>query len=453
MHICPPGPADTTIQDSRRAPFARFIVTIRHKGRPWASVICDQAIVSGTSFATSVFIGRSLGKSQLGLYVLTYSLVVVLLELHNSFISSPYTIRHARLDPVLRAEHTGSALLVTLAFSLLVSISFLSAGESLASIVVRPDMANAFLCLSLIAIPLLLKEFGRRVCFAHFDNNRAVLLDSLASFFQLAGLLVLSRLRWLSVRNAYVIVAAASLLAGIQWLACWSARINFTRCGPRRLLSDTWTFGLLVVAGNLASIVPQQLFPWLLAWLRGPSEAGGLAACVGLLSMINPLISAVGNYLGPASAATRDNRELGRIILQSTAMLFFVNCAFCGAVILLGNRALSVLYGSQYVVDIHVLTALAASSFVSNCTLPLGFGFWAIGRPDINLRINAVSTVVTLVIGPWLVHSYGLMGAAIGLLLGNGVVSFLRVLLLRPTLSRVRTRRLLKITDLSGQSA
>ena len=90
--------------------FARALRTSRQNGQMWANVLFDQVLVSGTSFVTTVLIGRVLGKGQLGLYVLVYSVVIVLLEVQNSFIASPYTIHSPRLDQLRQAQHTGNAL-------------------------------------------------------------------------------------------------------------------------------------------------------------------------------------------------------------------------------------------------------------------------------------------------------------------------------------------------------
>ncbi len=73
--------------------------------------------------------------------------------------------------------------------------------------------------------------------------------------------------------------------------------------------------------------------------------------------------------------------------------------------------------------------------FASNCTLALGFGFWALDRPDMNLKINLASTAISAILGPWLVREHGLIGAAYALFMASTAVSVVRVLLLRRCLA------------------
>src|ERR1051325_11854112 len=57
-----------------------------------ALALADQAVVSGTSFLTSVLIGRWAGSSQLGIYAIGLSLLISVVAVQNSLISLPYTI-------------------------------------------------------------------------------------------------------------------------------------------------------------------------------------------------------------------------------------------------------------------------------------------------------------------------------------------------------------------------
>jgi len=107
---------------------------------------------------------------------------------------------------------------------------------------------------------------------------------------------------------------------------------------------------------------------------------------------------------------------------------------FCVTAIVLGNYVIVVLYGPAFKTDVTMLAVLAVSVIVANCTLALGFAFWAMGRPDINLKINLISTGFGLAAGPILVSRWGILGAAWGLLLGNAAVSLVRVITLKKVL-------------------
>lgn len=407
--------------------------SVRRKGRTWASVLFDQALVSGTNFLTTVLIARLLGKQQLGLYVLAYSIVVVLLEVQNSFIASPYTMNCSRLDGPAQARYTGSAFALTIGLSG-VATAVLLAGSAVFPVGLGdPGLRIVFLNLALIVTPLLAKEFARRACFAHFRTREVLLLDGLVSLIQIGGLFLLAKLGSPSVRSVYWLIAIASGTAVIVWITSWRNRTVITLAGAFHTLRATWSFGTWVLTGNLALVLSQQIYPWYLASFKGPAITGTFAACLGLFALINPLVSAIGNYLGPAtaSASSRGGRVLSRTVLRATVLVSGVVGLFCFVTVLLGNHLLLLLYGSGYKVEFHLIVVLAVSVLVSNATLALGFGFWALNRPDMNLKINLLSTATAVILGPWLVSRYGLLGAAYGLLIANTAVSAFRVLHLR----------------------
>ena len=64
--------------------------------------VVDQGVVSGTSFLTSVIIGRLGSQEDLGVYSLSLSLVMLLRGVQGELVCSPYTVYCNR--------HEGAAL-------------------------------------------------------------------------------------------------------------------------------------------------------------------------------------------------------------------------------------------------------------------------------------------------------------------------------------------------------
>jgi O-antigen/teichoic acid export membrane protein len=396
-------------------------------------------VVSGTSFLTTILIGRGLGKHQLGLYVLAYSIVVVLLEVQNSFIASPYTMKSPQLDLPAQARYTGSALVLTIGLSAIAAVVLFAVGIIFPAKSGLGEVKPLFLIVSLIAAPLLLREFGRRVCFAHFHVREVLFLDSLGSVIQIGGLLLLIYFGSRSLRSVYWLIASASGITAIVWWSSWRHKTVITFDGALLALRNTWSFGMWVLTGNLAIVLSQQVYPWYLGSLKGPDATATFATCTYLLALVNPFLTGVGNYLGPvtANASIRGDSELSRVVMRASLLLFLVVGMFSLAIVMFGNHLLQLLYGAGYRIDIHVLAVLGASVVVLNSTLAVGFGFWAIGRPDVNLKINSLAIVLAVTAGPLLVWLYGLVGAAFGLLLAALSVSVLRVWLLRRVLHRI----------------
>src|SRR5690606_908405 len=80
------------------------------RGRGAVSLI-DQMIVSGTTFTTSVVIGRLLSRESLGVYFLGWNLVLLARSIQGDLITSPYMMYHRRHDPHVAPYYTGSVIL------------------------------------------------------------------------------------------------------------------------------------------------------------------------------------------------------------------------------------------------------------------------------------------------------------------------------------------------------
>src|SRR5205809_7739217 len=54
--------------------------------------VLDQAVVSGTSFATSALLARSASRDELGVYYLALSVIYFARGIHEQLVSATYTI-------------------------------------------------------------------------------------------------------------------------------------------------------------------------------------------------------------------------------------------------------------------------------------------------------------------------------------------------------------------------
>src|SRR5207253_2914433 len=93
--------------------------------------VLDQAVVSGTSFATSVLLGRYASQSELGVYYLALSVVYFARGVQEQIVSAPYMIYCSRKDRTALAEYAGSSLIhqcIVMAATALLLVSALLAG-------------------------------------------------------------------------------------------------------------------------------------------------------------------------------------------------------------------------------------------------------------------------------------------------------------------------------------
>src|SRR5438105_4928947 len=81
-----------------------------HLGKDSLAVL-DQAVVSGTSFLTTILVGRWCGAEELGVYALGFSLVVTWTCVQESLIALPFTVHRHRTLEGTQEEYAGAVLI------------------------------------------------------------------------------------------------------------------------------------------------------------------------------------------------------------------------------------------------------------------------------------------------------------------------------------------------------
>src|SRR6185369_17376806 len=72
--------------------------------------VVDQAVVSGTNFATSVLLGRFAVQEELGVYYLALSVIYFARGIQEQLVSAPYMIYCSRKRGRELEEYAGSSL-------------------------------------------------------------------------------------------------------------------------------------------------------------------------------------------------------------------------------------------------------------------------------------------------------------------------------------------------------
>ena len=381
--------------------------------------LADQAVASITNFATGVILARCCTKDEFGLYMLGFTVILLVTDIQTSLIATPYMVYAPRLKGVNHALYSGSTLVHQLVFSLITAF-VLAAGAVVAHFGIGPHgLPRVMGALSTVIAVIMLREFVRRVCFAQLKLKAAFLLDACVGAGQIAGLLLIARLGWLSASSAYWVVGAVCAAAVIWWL--WADR-GFYRPRAGASIADlrrNWTFGKWVFASGLLWTASTNLYPWLLAFFHGAAAAGTFAACMGVVSVGNPVLLGIQNLVGPKIAheyAFNGPIALRRLVLRISGIIALPLSLLTVALILWGDQLVGVLYGHQYTGNMLVVAVLACNLLVTAVAFAFSRALFAVERADLDFRLNLAAIAIMATLGVWLVHSYGPLGAAIGLL-------------------------------------
>ncbi len=391
--------------------------------------LADQAVASITNFATGVILARSCTKDEFGLYMLGFTVILLVTDIQTSLIATPYMVYAPRLKGIKHALYSGSTLVHQVVFSL-ITMLVLAVGVVVAHFGIGPQgLPRVMGALTSVIALIMLREFVRRVCFAQLKLKAAFVFDASVGVAQIAGLVLIGRLGWLSANSAYWVIGGVCGAGVIWWL--WADR-GFYRPRADASIADlkrNWTFGKWVFASGLLWTASTNLYPWLLAFFHGAAAAGTFAACMGVVSASNPILLGIQNLIGPKIAheyAHNGPIALRRLVLRISWIIALPLLLLTLALIAWGDPMVGMLYGHQYSGNMAVVAVLACNLLVTAVAFAFSRALFAVERADLDFRLNLAAIAIMATLGVWLVRSYGPLGAAIGLLTAIVLTSMVR---------------------------
>jgi O-antigen/teichoic acid export membrane protein len=396
--------------------------------------VLDQAIVSGTSFVTSIIVGRCCGRDDLGVYYLALSIVLLVRGLQEQLVSAPYMIYCGRQEKEHQPRYAASSLLHQCVLSML--------GVTILAIVAlggwTPAGIHSSLWLLLTAAPLLwMREYVRQLSFAHLDVRAAIVTDATIAFTQLGGLAYLAWLGELNVQTALAVMGICCGLASVSWLA--SGRQHFTLCWSAAWTDwlRNWTFSRWALASHLLACSSPYILPWIVALTHGERETGTLGACATLVGLSNMFLIGLANYLSPKAARAYADHGLPELkrVLRQTAIMFVAGLGTMSvAAFLIGNHVAALVYGPEFFDTRWIIGILSLSVLANSLGVTAGNGLWALERPSASFVADLCSLMVTIVATATLVPAFGPIGAALAALAGTSSDALIRAWTLKRTL-------------------
>ncbi|MEQ1904386.1 MAG: lipopolysaccharide biosynthesis protein [Pirellulaceae bacterium] len=392
--------------------------------------LLDQTIVSGTSFLTTVMIGRVCGAEELGVYSLAFTLVVLLTNLQTAVLSTPYTIHGNRLSGQERHEFAGSVFVHCLMF--MAATSLCLALIAIGLFVFQPSNSYIYVMWGLAAsMPLLLlREFVRRFAFTHFQILTVLAVDISATVIHFFGLWLLLQNELLTTVNAYLVIAVSCAIASGIALAYLKNGIAVRWHNVFPELGRSWLLGRWLAATRGASLVQSYAVYWILAGFIGTAATGVYAACMTLLMAANPFIIGIGNLLEPQAAralAQGGVSQMRRVVWHATLLLGSVMGLYCGALVFFGGWIVPLLFkGQQFENQGAVIAILALGTLTHVWATGSTHGLRILERPDLSFRASILSLVITLTLSVILVPLFGLLGGAWAVFAGDIAATTMR---------------------------
>jgi O-antigen/teichoic acid export membrane protein len=245
--------------------------------------------------------------------------------------------------------------------------------------------------------------------------NVAMLGQTLATLVLLGVLGYMGELT--SVRSAYCYVLPPlcfALVFGIRIIRDMPFSIRRAKVAARRMIGYGLRSYGIDVMGVLSGYVDQILLVALLV----PAELGMYVVAASLARMLHMISGATSTVLFPKVAAQPLDQVMTYVSLSSR-----VTTTVTGLIALaLGLAApilLPVIYGPDFAAAVYIFPILLAEAVLSGTVKIIGQGLMGAGRPGTITMVQGVGLACVLPLLALLVPPYGVMGAAVAMLLST----------------------------------
>lgn len=397
-----------------------FFIWLKSKNQIWG--VADQLVVSVTSFAAMIIIARSTDVSQLGLYSIGNSLIVMLLTMQDSLITRPYSIQMFK-PAGTPEEHGFSSLLLSWILSSMAAVAALTAALYFAAKADGSGNTALALAISFVTPLVLFREFGRRYSFANLKAYRAFAVDLVAALSILVPMVYLGWSGKLNAVTAIVTIGCGAGLSGTLWFIRRRRAFRYSSDALKKTFWQSWALGKWLLGSQLAMQFQGYAIHWLCLLVIGVAMTGAYAACLSIVALANPFLYGFFNLLTPKSVRTLKDKgpiELRRQVFRDSTLLGGMMTAFTVFIYFAGEEIMSLVYsGEEYANQGHVLTVLSLASVAGAVGAFGGPAAIALQSAERGRAIASVA-MITCIIGSlaswYLISAYGLAGAAWGLL-------------------------------------
>jgi len=382
----------------------------------------DQAVVSATSFALLVMIGRWTNPAELGVYAVGASIFALLSAVQDSLITRPYAI-HLHQPSGTSEDHAFGALSLSVVFSAGVVIATAIAGLLLFAFDSDHQLSEIAWVIAGTIPFVLMREFARRFSFAHLAVAQALLLDCAVAILTIFAVVILARFGRLSAASALAMFGIVCGLGGCGWLCLIRREFSWSFRNLLPTLQRSWKMGKWFLSSQLAMQLQSYMTPWLALVFAGAAATGVYAACASIVAFANPLLFGFFNVLLPKFVRTLRHHGLAALRRQAyfdAVVLACIMGLLSFIIFAYGDEIMRLLYrGEAYSSSGDVLLVLTAASLAAAVGAPAAIALAAAEHARSVACVTVLTAVFSLGMILALLPTWGLLGAAYGILIAE----------------------------------
>jgi O-antigen/teichoic acid export membrane protein len=438
---------------SPHAPHAvSFAERVQSRLRPLSSwilrggaAVSEQALFAGGNFVLNVALARSLAPADYGAFAFTSTLLLILTGVYNAFILEPATV----IDPSRYESHLRQYWRAQLGLHVAFTIG-LGAVLAVAGLVVSNTASTAVgyaLTAAGVSVPAIyLFWLARRFMYVLRRPLAAMTGSALYLASIAAGLVIGFRLDLVTPFAGFVIIALASLVAGVFMLArvarLTPASASSANPNPpftlRSLVAERWQYGRWLFATVCLETAVAPAIVFIATSMLGLAVVGTLRAMQMFVAPLGHGMTALSSLALPALARDFGSDRPAALRKKSQIMVALLLTLGLGieVVFLLAHQPLEQLfYDGKYAAASILIPVFGLAALLEGLAASYTMVLSAVRRPQLLLLASAISAPIGLAISVICIHVWGMHGAALAFALTPAVSTVIRRRLASPWLS------------------
>jgi O-antigen/teichoic acid export membrane protein len=377
----------------------------------WA--LSAQAILSITRLLTSMTVGGRFGsgsEEQLGYYSSAFGVLMLLVGLHEAFVTTPLTVFNQNRVDSERKQFSGSMLVTSvLVIGLIAAITGLLIALQSGFHILKPELGAALVAAAALAPLQLLREFSRRWLLANLQVVASAWLECFFAACYLVALIGLVYASNVSAISVFVTIGCVNAIGLLVWWMIYRNEFQFASKSTTMQVSENFRYGRWVAGENVCSVLTMYLCVWVLTFSVDEAAAGVFFACFTVVLLANPFLLGIASILAPKAArAFVQNGWSGmrRVLLQYGTMIVGVLTCFSAILFVFGDDLTDLFFGPKYAeyfaTNFNGVNQITATLGLAMPFLGLSFvltsGLLAANRPYESFYSAIVGLIVLVVV-------------------------------------------------------
>lgn len=390
--------------------------------------VVAQGLLSATNFLIKIWLARETAKGDFGLFVVSFSTIMVFEQIHNALVNTPLIVLYREKEGPDRDDFISN--MATGQYFLVLPLVALFALAGLLFSLATGDLSRTLWVYPLVfVIPVYwMREFPRVLNFLQFRIKKILLMDLVVLFCIGSGLSLLSLYDALSGVRAVMVLGGSYLFSGIagHLLTRFRYRLDFERV--KRTFRETWQYSRWSLIGIVASSLQMSGYVYIVSLIQGLSITADMSAArTFLMPYVLFIASSQRIFLVKAAQLRTHGNEKSylRFILLFGLLFLGIWSVYVPLLFLFQDRLILLVYTEKYSNINRYFIYWAFLSLVTAFRFVMSYSLQAF-KDFKNLALYgciSAGTTVTLVVV--LMYLIGPAGALLGLIGGELVLLFL----------------------------